>query len=908
MIYWLSSTTLYLPPQTIQYDVVQDGSTVITTATHTKQSNVSTLDMLSYTDLIPTGQQGGCAGPYCISTIEPVYGTTEVLTSSYNGTTWSDTITYPTPYGLARGINFGQTAVCADGQTVTSSGSIMGLPPIPAPQTLDYTAWGIEIFNSIPGFGEAVASRYPKIAHCTWGGFNGQPLPKVVVSALTVETTNVVTTTRDSATTRDVTTKPTTREAATTTTPAQTATATAEPQPTSLPVAPPIAEPTHTQPPLEADPDTLVPASSPSPGAGSLILCGLGGPCPSASPSSPTDDQPPADDPPAQNPNSQPAPPSEPESIYTGSSATFVLGPSPSSSPSDADSPPDAPADAVPIYTESGGAVAVGTHTTLSAGGPAATISNVVVSAGTDGVHLGDSVLSYNNGPSAASAVAAAPEATFVLGTDTYTYTSGASAVVLGGTTVQLGSTGAAATVSGATLSVGTQGQLNVDGAPISFAAQTAAATAVATFAIGGEEYSYTPAAGTLAVGSTTLTAGGPAATVGGQVVSLGTAGVVIDGSTVASAPTGVAKAVFTVDGNVYKATQGGSTVVVAGQTLTVGGAAVVVDGETLSLGPSGVVVNGNTASFEAGAATTADAALVTVGGSEYTFKEGETTLVIGSRTLTVGGSAATVSGEVVSLASSGVVVDGSRTVPFSNTAAPTASGSQSGSGVPAQYTGGTMPTKFAVLLFPAFELIDVFGPIDAISYLSSTHRMDLYLISSYTNTSLAPVSSKPRSASMNPYNNSFGASIVPTHTLANAPDDIDVLLVPGGLGTRAPDLAPAIEFIKNVYPRLQYLITVCTGAGLAARAGVLDGKLATTNKGSWNSTTALGPNVLWQPSARWTVDGNIWTSSGVTAGMDVSLAWIAEVYGADVAQTVAMNMEYVWVDDASADPFAVSV
>ncbi|KAF9629107.1 hypothetical protein BFW01_g10310 [Lasiodiplodia theobromae] len=637
MIYWLSSTTLYLPPQTIQYDVVQDGSTVITTATHTKQSNVSTLDMLSYTDLIPTAQQGGCVGPYCISTIEPVYGTTEVLTSSYNGTTWSDTITYPTPYGLAQGINFGQTAVCADGQTVTSSGSIMGLPPIPAPQTLDYTAWGIEIFNSIPGFGEAVASRYPKIAHCTWGGFNGQPLPKVVVSALTVETTNVVTTTRDSATTRDVTTKPTTREAATTTTPAQTATATAEPQPTSLPAAPPVAEPTQTQPPLEANPDTSVPASSPSPGAGSLILCGLGGPCPSASPSGPTDDQPPADDPPAQNPNSQPAPSSEPESIYT----------------------------------ESGGAVAVGTHTTLSAGGPAATISNVVVSAGTDGVHLGDSVLSYNS--------------------DTYTYTSGASAVVLGGTTVQLGSAGAAATVSGAILSVGTQGQLNVDGAPISFAAQTAAAaTAVATFAVGGEEYSYSPAAGTLAVGSTTLTAGGPAATVGGQVVSLGTAGVVIDGSTVVSGPTGVAKAVFTVDGNVYTATQGGSTVVVAGQTLTVGGAAVVVDGETLSLGPSGVVVDGNTASFEAGAAMTADAALVTVGGSEYTFKEGETTLVIGSRTLTVGGSAATVSGEVLSLASSGVVVDGSRTVPFSNTAAPTASGSQSGSGVPAQYTGGT--------------------------------------------------------------------------------------------------------------------------------------------------------------------------------------------------------------------------
>lgn len=64
----------------------------ITTATHTKQSNVSTLDMRSYTDLIPTGQQGGCAGPYCISTIEAVYGTTEVLTSGYDGAMWSHTM------------------------------------------------------------------------------------------------------------------------------------------------------------------------------------------------------------------------------------------------------------------------------------------------------------------------------------------------------------------------------------------------------------------------------------------------------------------------------------------------------------------------------------------------------------------------------------------------------------------------------------------------------------------------------------------------------------------------------------------------------------------------------------------------------------------------------------------------
>lgn len=76
VIYWLSSTTLYLPPKTVEYDVVQNGSMVLTTATHTKQSNITTLDMYDYTDLIPVSQRGGM-GPYLITTLDPVYGTTD---------------------------------------------------------------------------------------------------------------------------------------------------------------------------------------------------------------------------------------------------------------------------------------------------------------------------------------------------------------------------------------------------------------------------------------------------------------------------------------------------------------------------------------------------------------------------------------------------------------------------------------------------------------------------------------------------------------------------------------------------------------------------------------------------------------------------------------------------------------
>lgn len=204
------------------------------------------------------------------------------------------------------------------------------------------------------------------------------------------------------------------------------------------------------------------------------------------------------------------------------------------------------------------------------------------------------------------------------------------------------------------------------------------------------------------------------------------------------------------------------------------------------------------------------------------------------------------------------------------------------------------------MLLFPAFESLDVFGPLDALQILSRQYKMDLALISS----TLDPVSTQPRAASMNPKNSTFFQSVIPTHTLDNAPD-LDVLIVPGGLGTRAPDLNATIDFIATAYPKLQYLITVCTGAGLAARAGVLDGKRATTNKASWAGTTALGPNVQWVAQARWTVDGNIWTSSGISAGIDVTLAFIEHLHGKDVATRLANSMEYERHEDPSWDPFS---
>ena len=222
-------------------------------------------------------------------------------------------------------------------------------------------------------------------------------------------------------------------------------------------------------------------------------------------------------------------------------------------------------------------------------------------------------------------------------------------------------------------------------------------------------------------------------------------------------------------------------------------------------------------------------------------------------------------------------------------------------------------PTKYGVLLFPGFQLLDVCGPLDMLNLLAVTTEWGatLYIIAE----TMEPVHTRPGQA--------LSQTMLPTHTFDTCPDDMEVLLVPGGFGLRTPSYyEAAIPFIKRVYPKLQYLLTVCTGSALCAQAGVLDGKKATTNKASYQwvsfwldvgehcltpilQAIQFGPKVDWQPAARWVVDGNCWTSSGVSAGMDLMCAFLAEMHTESVADNIAQRSEYTRTKDAEIDPFA---
>lgn len=188
-------------------------------------------------------------------------------------------------------------------------------------------------------------------------------------------------------------------------------------------------------------------------------------------------------------------------------------------------------------------------------------------------------------------------------------------------------------------------------------------------------------------------------------------------------------------------------------------------------------------------------------------------------------------------------------------------------------------------VLFDGFETLDMFGPVEMFG-ASGQFEMRFYspeggIVKSYQGV---PVDTAP---------------------LAEAPAP-EVLLLPGGMGVYAMlEDGAFIERLAELAGQARYVLSVCNGAFLYAKAGVLDGRRATTFKARMDKAEEMFPQVKWERQARWTVDGNLYVSSGVSAGTDMSLGFIADVCGRDVAEKTARYAEYTWNSDPENDPFA---
>jgi transcriptional regulator GlxA family with amidase domain len=102
-----------------------------------------------------------------------------------------------------------------------------------------------------------------------------------------------------------------------------------------------------------------------------------------------------------------------------------------------------------------------------------------------------------------------------------------------------------------------------------------------------------------------------------------------------------------------------------------------------------------------------------------------------------------------------------------------------------------------------------------------------------------------------------------------------------------------------------KYCLSVCTGAALLAKTNLLNGKNATTNKKAYQWVCEQNRNVNWIKKARWVIDGKFYTSSGVSAGMDMALGFVSDALGREKAEDIARHIEYFWQDDKNNDPFA---
>lgn len=201
-------------------------------------------------------------------------------------------------------------------------------------------------------------------------------------------------------------------------------------------------------------------------------------------------------------------------------------------------------------------------------------------------------------------------------------------------------------------------------------------------------------------------------------------------------------------------------------------------------------------------------------------------------------------------------------------------------------------PLALGAILYPGFEMLDLFGPLEMFS-LVPREQLTIFMVAEQA----GPV---PAAFSLE----ISGPKVIADYSFTDAPP-LDILLLPGGVGT-VPELnnTRMLEFLATRSKSATITASVCSGSALLAKAGVLDGHRATSNKQLFALATKQSDKVTWVETARWVDDGPVVTASGISAGTDMGLAIIQRLWGDEMAHTVAEFAEYTWHTDADNDPF----
>jgi transcriptional regulator GlxA family with amidase domain len=197
---------------------------------------------------------------------------------------------------------------------------------------------------------------------------------------------------------------------------------------------------------------------------------------------------------------------------------------------------------------------------------------------------------------------------------------------------------------------------------------------------------------------------------------------------------------------------------------------------------------------------------------------------------------------------------------------------------------------QVGILVFPDVEVLDFCGPFEVFSVtrLDEERRRE----------DPSPFEVRLLAERRDVVTATGGLKVMPDCTLAECPP-LDVLVVPGGWGTRR-EIANErlIEWVATRGRAVETLTSVCTGAMLLGRAGLLDGRRATTHWRALGWMRESFPTVIVEDHLHVVEDGNLLTSAGISAGIDMALHVVVRYFGETVGRATARNMEYPFPDD----------
>ena len=188
-------------------------------------------------------------------------------------------------------------------------------------------------------------------------------------------------------------------------------------------------------------------------------------------------------------------------------------------------------------------------------------------------------------------------------------------------------------------------------------------------------------------------------------------------------------------------------------------------------------------------------------------------------------------------------------------------------------------PLQIGIFVFDGAEELDVVGPYEVLSWWAGHSPLKPEVVT-FSTDGLGVRLAK-------------GLRIVPD-LAADEVEPLHVLVYPGGQGTRRLAADPEhLQWVRTVRARTPLMTSVCTGALVYAAAGVLAGRPATTHWAAFDELAELDPSILADTEARFVDDGDVITSAGVSAGIDMALHLVARLDGVDEARAVRRGIEY---------------